>query len=302
MSKNIILDTDIGCDCDDVLALAYALKAHNMGLCKLLGVTYCSILPNVPNFIRLIIGQYIALQCGQDDIPIGVIKNYDKDYYKLNKDNYAGEVLAKFPIDNIADYEDAVRLLRRLLVSAAGKVTIAAVGPLPNLAQLLKSQPDDISPLNGIDLVRTKVDEFACMIGDFRTGDAKHAEWNVIMDIESCQYVMDMSPVPVILLPYETGLDMITGAKMVERDGDTTPTSYSYMVHGSSGGRHSWDPATVLYTVKGAEPWFNLSPAGVIKVDNDGFTNYTEKSDGLHYYLTCAMIKAEIAAEIDGMV
>ena len=299
MIKNIILDTDIGGDCDDVLALAYTVQAHNMGLCNLLGVTYCSILPNVPDYIRVIMNQYDL-----KGIPVGAIKNFDDNYYTSNKDYYAGGVLEKFPLNDTdkTEYADAVRLIRRLLTEADGKVTIAAIGPLPNIADLLKSQPDDISPLNGIELVLEKVDEFTLMLGDFRTGKDKTAEWNVIMDIAGAQYVMDMSPVPVVLLPYETGLNMITGAKMVQRDGDTKPASYSYILHGSANGRHSWDSATMVYVTKGAEPWFDLSPFGVISVDNEGYTIYSEKADGLHRYLTCRLSQAEIAEEIDGMV
>jgi len=297
MIKNIILDTDIGGDCDDVLALAYALQAHNMGLCNLLGVTYCSILENVPDFIRVIARQY-----GYDEVPVGVIGNYFEHYYECNKDVYAGGVLEKFPVGDTMKYETAVRLLRRLLADADDKVTVAAIGPFPNIAALLKSQPDDISPLTGMELVTAKVDEFALMMGDFRTGDAKSAEWNIIMDIPSTQYVMDNSTVPIVVLPYEVGLGMITGAKMVQKYGDSTPTSLSYILHGSANGRHSWDPATLVYAIKGAEPWFDLSPAGVITVDDKGFTDYTEKADGLHRYLICKLPQTEIAEEIDDMV
>lgn len=298
--KKIIIDTDIGCDCDDVLALAYALQAQKSGLCKLLGVTYCSILKNVPDFIRIILNQY---KCR--DIPIGVIVDYDEGYYAANKDNYAGGVLEKFPVNDndTVEYEDAVRLLRRLLVELEPdeKVTIAAIGPLLNLANLLKSPADDISPLTGMELVKNKVDELVLMIGDFRT-DKKHAEWNIIIDIKSTQYVMMNSPVAAVVLPYEVGLGMITGAKMVKRDGETTPASYSYILHGSVEGRHSWDPATVLYAIKGADPWFELSPWGFVNVDDKGFTEFTANAEGLHRFLMCKLPQSDIADEIDDMV
>lgn len=297
MKKNLIIDTDIGCDSDDVLALAYAFKMHNMGLCNFLGITYCSILEHVPDFIRLIARQY-----GHNNIPVGVIKNYEEGYYDRNSDSYAGTVLKKFPITDKVEYEDAVKLMRRLLVQTDGKVTIAAIGPMPNIAQLLKSQPDDISPLNGIDLVREKVEEFALMIGDFRTGAERNAEWNIMIDINSAKCVMEMSPVPVVLTTYELGLDMITGAKMVQRDGDTQPASYSYITHGFSDGRHSWDPATILYAVRGCEPWFDITPAGVVTVDDEGYTTYVERVDGLHRYLKCKLSKEKIAEEIDSIV
>ena len=37
--KRILLDTDMGVDCDDAVALALTLKAENAGLAELVGVT-----------------------------------------------------------------------------------------------------------------------------------------------------------------------------------------------------------------------------------------------------------------------
>ena len=42
MKKNIILDTDIGPDCDDAAALAMLNLYADQGLCRILGITHCT--------------------------------------------------------------------------------------------------------------------------------------------------------------------------------------------------------------------------------------------------------------------
>lgn len=64
--KKIIFDTDIGGDCDDVMALDVLLSAHKCGECELLGVTYCEKSRNAPACIYAICRQH-----GFADIPIG---------------------------------------------------------------------------------------------------------------------------------------------------------------------------------------------------------------------------------------
>ena len=70
--RSLILDTDIGPDCDDVGALAvmyYLAKRHNT---KVLGVMSCSSSEYAPGCIDA-----INSYCGFPDIPIGTYKNPD---------------------------------------------------------------------------------------------------------------------------------------------------------------------------------------------------------------------------------
>lgn len=305
--KNIILDTDIGGDCDDVLALAYLLQAHNKEMCNLIGITYGSFSARSPECIRAICRQYGH----DDDIPVGILKDYPEEY-KDNDGVYAGAVAEAFPVPELV-YETAVNLMRKLLakIKKTEKVTIVAIGPLPNISALLNSQADEISPLDGISLVKEKVKEFAVMGCDFshenginptNKDNTPVAEWNIRCDVEASKTLVLKSPVPIVFLPFEAGNNMITGAAMVKRDGRTKPASLSYIIHGSSNGRHSWDPATALYAVNGAEPWFTLTPPGDVYIDDKGVSSFIERDGGLHFYLKCKLPQAEIAKEIDDMV
>ena len=63
--KNIILDTDIGPDCDDVAALAVLNLLADRGLCRILGVSHCTSNPYGAGMIDVINRYY-----GRPDIAI----------------------------------------------------------------------------------------------------------------------------------------------------------------------------------------------------------------------------------------
>ena len=289
MLRKIIFDTDIGCDCDDVLALAYLLQAGNKNFCNLLGVTCSAIFPNAPVCVEAIAEQY-----NYHNLPVGMIHNHKPDYYKGCPDMYATKVAEKFAPEKIGkEYLEAVQLIRELLIDSNEKVTIIITGPLTNIANLLKADAE---------LVRKKVAEFVSMGGCFSGEHKDRGEFNIACDVESVQDVVKLSPVPVVFLPYETGLDMITGAKMVARYGDTKPASYAYIEHGSANGRHSWDPATAVYAVRGIDPWYEKIGPGTVNFDDNGVSRFAESDKGLHYYLNRKLPKEVIAEEIDMVV
>ena len=52
-------------------------------------------------------------------------------------------------------------------------MVILAVGPLRNMANLLRSPPDDVSPLDGTALVAKKVKRLDVMGGNYPPSNAK---------------------------------------------------------------------------------------------------------------------------------
>ncbi len=311
--KNIIFDTDLGGDCDDVMALDLLLSAEKQGECRLLGVTYSA-------------DAYAAIPCiyallrhyGRESVPIG--RAPVEEGRVTASDNYASKVAAAFDHDGAPEYNttpDAAALLRRLLAGAHDRVTLVVTGFLTNIAALLKSGPDEYSPLSGRELVREKVEEIAMMACNFSHINCiapekdnicddgsitPVAEWNILCDIKAAQETFELVTAPVVLLPYEAGIDMITGAPMVKHGGMTAPDSMSYIVHGSSEGRHSWDPATALYGVYGARPWFYKSVPGNVSISDKGVSDFTVDPTGFCRVLECAQPKERIAGAIDSMV
>ncbi|NLD88353.1 MAG: hypothetical protein GX633_08885 [Clostridiales bacterium] len=300
--RKIIFDTDLGSDCDDVMALDVLLAADKAGDCKLLGVTYSAAAHTGVQCIHAILRQH-----GYGDIPLGRIP-CPEGFVKRN-DVYATAVAEAFPYKDAPTYEstiDADSLFRQLL-KKNDDVTLVVTGFLSNIAALLRTK-------DGCELIRDHVCEIAIMGGCFShitcafppedciaedNSIKPHAEWNILWDIPAAQDVCSLSPVPLVFLPYEVGLDMLSGKPMTERGEGKVPDSFAYIIHGSANGRHSWDPATALYAVYGAKPWFYKSASGKVTVRDNGLTDFAICPEGKHFILACAMMKNEIAAELD---
>ena len=56
--------------------------------------------------------------------------------------------------------------------------------------------------------------------------------------------------------------------------------------------RPTWDLTSVLHAVEGGS-YFNISPAGAIKVDDKGSTSFHPDENGNRYYLMVDSVQAE---------
>lgn len=84
--KKYIFDTDIGADCDDVVALRYLLGKQNDGECEVKAITLCTARKYAPAATFALIDE-----CDCGDIPIGEHKGAPLPCDAV--DNYA-EVIA----------------------------------------------------------------------------------------------------------------------------------------------------------------------------------------------------------------
>ena len=305
--RNIIFDTDIACDCDDVIALCLLCAAHKRGECTFRAVTSSMPSKGAMMCTLSIIGEY-----GLDGIPAYNMTDPEKEYYPKHHDNdiYGIKTADKF-YETYADKsqlipENPVKALRRMLAVGDEKITLVATGPLYNIGRLLDSKADEVSPLDGVSLVREKVELLAVMGGNFENTLKDYpeifAEWNIKCDIKAAQTTVGKCPVKTVFLPFEAGYDMITGAENTAKYGDTRPSSYAFLCHGSANGRHSWDPATVLYAVYGASEWFDDGKGGKVSVNNEGGTDFVEDLGGNCFVLTLKQTKTEIASVIDRLI
>ena len=265
---NVIFDTDAGSDCDDMMALGYLIQKQKENRISIKAVTYSHVSPNGAAVIRATFRYF-----GEEAPPVGIMINGNPF-----SDHYTKGIDERFATDeDRTPAESAVTVLRRTLATTEGKTVICAVGPLTNIAALLNSNADGFSPLNGVELVKEKCSRIVVMAGEF-TPDEKGeipAEWNVKCDITAARTVADHSPVPLAWLPFETGENMITGRPMIAKYGDSSPIGLSFKLFPwASDGRHSWDPATALYTVEGCGDHFT-EHHGKVSVDENGVTSIT---------------------------
>ena len=124
---NIILDTDIGADCDDMLALGEILEAEREGVAELIAVTHCLKTPHGVAAVRSALRFF-----GRGDVSVGAIEG-GADI----KDTYAEALADRFASNSDRrEAPSAVSVLRRALSECDGKAVICAIGQLTNIAAL----------------------------------------------------------------------------------------------------------------------------------------------------------------------
>ncbi len=291
----LIFDTDIGNDVDDVLALGMIHALESRGECKLLAVTITK-----DNELAAAFTDAVNTFYGRGDVPIGVCRSGVTP--EPGKFNPLAEVKDggsfRYPHDLVSGMEapDAVKVLRAALAGAEdGTVAIAQVGFSTNLANLLDSAPDDISPLSGSDLVRAKVKLLSIMAGAFTQipgRDGKpydHKEYNIIKDIPSAQKLATSWPTPIVWSGFEIGIALPYPHVSIERDyryAEHHPLAEAYIAYNPPPhDRPTWDLTSVLYAVRPDRDYFDLSAAGQVSVADDGLTTFSETSGGNHRYL-----------------
>lgn len=284
----IIYDTDIGNDVDDVLALGMIHALQKRGKCELLAVTVTKAHPQAAAFVDAINTFY-----GRPDIPIGVVRQGatpEAGKFNLLADATNPEGTPRYPHDLKSgdDAPDAVDVLRRVLAQQPdGSVTLVQVGFFTNCARLLDSAPDKHSPLPGRELVRTKVKVLSLMAGAFQAvkWTTRYPEYNVINDIPSAQKVVADWPTPIVWSGNEIGLAITYPHESIERDfGDGRaphPLREAYVLYNPPPhDRPAWDLTAVLWAVFPDRDYFELSPPGIVKVENDGVTWFRRLAEG----------------------
>ena len=260
MKRKIILDTDLGPDCDDCGALAILDWYHRQGKAELLGVVHCTSDVQSVNVIAAI-NEWFGV-----DIPIGQTDRtgfFDEPrYWTYTKPVSDAYLVSHSP----AKYESAVPMMRRLL-SENREVTLVYIGFLSNLSDLLRSGGDEISPLTGMELVRQSVSSVVCMGGYFEP--PYNGEFNIDGDIPAAQYVTEHCPVPMVWCGFEAGVNVITGATLEGCD-DRYPVKKAYGCYlNQSYLRPSWDLVTVYYALEPELEGWSVSDECKIRFNNE---------------------------------
>lgn len=292
---SLIFDTDLGNDVDDALALGMIHAMESRGECKLLAVTLTKDHELAAPFADAINTFY-----GRGDIPIGVCRSGvtpEPGRFNPLADAKQGNDF-RYPHDLLSgkDAPDAVTVLRKALAASKnGTVAIAQVGFSTNLANLLQSPPDEISPLTGRELVKAKVKLLSIMAGAFTKipdRDGKpydHREYNIIKDIPAAKRLATSWPTPIVWSGYEIGIAVPYPHESIEQDyryAEHHPLAEAYIAYNPPPhNRPTWDLTSVLYAIRPTRDYFDLSQPGRVSVADDGLTTFSESIDGQHRYL-----------------
>lgn len=161
----LILDTDIGGDIDDAIALGYLL---NQPRCELLGIATVGGEPA----LRAAIASAICTAAGRADLPIHVGASAPLLGPERQPDPYQfAAICDRWPHQCFDHGNTAIDWMRRTIRANPGEITLLAIGPLTNVGLLFMLDPDIPALLRDITI----------MGGSFAATEAEQ-EWNIICD------------------------------------------------------------------------------------------------------------------------
>ena len=230
--KLFILDVDMNTDVDDVCAVRMATALDDLGVIDLKAVCYCT---DYSSYGAL---RGILHHDMKDDVLMGQgteDRHEGSPYWnELGKHNDFG-----------GNWEGSVRQYRKVLAEATSPVDIVTTGQVTNLEALLKSEPDDISPLTGKELVMTKVGQLYITGGDYPDGWSNNLALTSAATVAT-KYVSQNWGLPIIWSPGNLTGKLMCGGYL--QDLDTyrqDPVSRALDAWGCDWGRAAWDPFAV---------------------------------------------------------
>lgn len=203
--ERIILDTDIGTDVDDVMAVALAALSPEL---KVEGIT--TVYGDVDIRSRMVVK--ILHMLGRDDIPVmaGV-----RDVLLRNREiwwlGHEGEgLLTKEDVDLRYDDRHAVDFIINTVMNNPGEITLIAIGPFTNLAIALAREPR----------VAQNVKQIIVMGGSARLGvngaELEPSDHNVSRDPESAAIVF-RSGAPIVMCGYDVTRQVLIREPHIKR-------------------------------------------------------------------------------------
>ena len=296
----IILDTDMATDCDDAGAMAVLHTLASAGEARIAAIVVNNKDPDSVGAVAAINAFY-----GRLDIPLGA---YQGDAVGAP----AGDFVHALAVDTAAyghvirsrtEAPSALAVYRRTLAGLPdGSGVIVSIGHLNNLHDLLRSAPDEHSPLSGVDLVRQKVAHVVMMAGDYPAGK-EHNFFARGSDAVSAAVVNDW-PTPVLFSGYTLGVALMTGPGLAVLP-EWHPVRRAYALHPCKPieyGRPSWDQTAVLAAVRGPGCLWRLSEPGFNRVAVDGSNVWESRPDGRHVYLIERDTSARVSAKIERLM
>ena len=195
--RKVILDTDIGDDVDDALALGLICRSPEL---QLLGVT--TVFGNVRARARQ--ARTILAKAGPAFHAIPVAMGCGASLASRPKDNTAAYLHGQLPNQDCTCLPEAelapiqgrhaVPFLIDTIMAGAGDIIPIAIGALTNIAVALVLEPR----------IAAKIPKMVVMAGEFRRS---MAEWNIRCDPEAAHIVF-RSNIPMDVTPYHIG-DMV---------------------------------------------------------------------------------------------
>jgi purine nucleosidase len=258
----IILDTDIGSDVDDALALAMLLGSDSIDF---LGIT------TVYGDTKLR-AQIAAHLCHLANRSIQVFAGLEKplsgrEVWVSGSDGKAFSNLDQYAPEN----KSAVDFLLEKVNQNPGQIEVIAIGPLSNIASAIKQSES----------FATNVKRLWIMGGDFTKDKVEH---NFKCDVAAAKIVLE-SNISITILDLPSSQKTIIKRDEIEKiksSGKLGPTLHTEILNWIQPREQDWttphDPIAVLAML--APEFFDFSENGSVKVDENGISEWQLNKNG----------------------
>jgi purine nucleosidase len=244
----VILDTDIGSDVDDVLALAVILGSPEL---ELGGVTTVY----GDTLLRARMVARVAATAGRDVGPVVPGRSETRSGREVWWAGHEGALLPDLERESVDTATDPIELL-------ATSSTVIAIGPLTNVAE-------------AVERPGPAIEQLCIMGGDFSLSQAEH---NIKCDIDAAAVVF-ASGVPATVIGLDQTTRLRVGGAVVAETEAAGPLGRllaaemrQYWKFSAQDSNVPHDPAAVLTLT---DPDLFTFATGRIEVDPAGFTRFT---------------------------
>ena len=313
--RDVIIDTDFWTDSDDVTALRIAYQLEKLGHINIKGIALSTTQDIGPGALEALmiaegrLNNRISVPL-TPHTPTHGVGTFQPGLFALPHNLGAPETV-----------ENAVTMYRDILANATNKVDLILIGFQNNLAELLASPADAISPMTGLQLVNQKVNMLYAMAGHWVTNvvlPGATGEYNVAKTPQALSAAVSVFanwPTPIIFSGYEIGYDIFSGAGLEAFVGSDVVAD-AMQSHGDFAGtpkgRPSWDPLEVLLgglgvnslnVVESIKPHGYTVVRGTATIDSGtGATTMTVGSTGKHYVTTKVNTNAVFRGNLDSLL
>ena len=167
----ILIDTDIGDEIDDALALYFAMQKN----VEIVGVT--TVFKNTVQRAQMAKKILCSFSCSYKKVPVYAgYSSFDSNKIENTNINHYTPDLEEYKIDN-TNPQKAVDFIIESCKKYGNSLTIVAIGPFTNIAKAIQKEP------SAFDNVRVVI-----MGGAYYS---QYADWNVSCDTKSAKIVFD---------------------------------------------------------------------------------------------------------------
>ena len=279
--RSVILDTDIGPDCDDVGALAVLCSYAQELDVPVLGVCNCT-----SNIYGTATVDVVREHCGQTEFALGMYSKPGFYADAVNYNKYIAETYSKKFNEGTLEVLPHVSFYRSLLAGAEDdSVVVVTIGMFNAFSDFLKSGADKYSPLSGLELAKKKLHAVVSMAAVLPAG----REFNVVCDFNASKFVFENCPCPMYLSDFKIGHSVRTGFGTREEFGLAgNPIIDSYRLYNGEAKRASYDLTAVQFAFEGEGELYSLTAPGKLeffneapdRIPNADATRFVEDAEG----------------------